>query len=91
MFVEETLFLVSLTPFRDDATATTYDSCEAVGREHDVFEAYATVDCEIIDTLFALLNEYVAVNFPSEIFGFAIDLFHSLIDRHSADRNRAIA
>ena len=49
------------------------------------------MDGEIVDALLALLDQRVAINLPSEILSDAIDLLQRLIDRHRANRNRAVA
>ena len=49
------------------------------------------MDREIVDALLRLLDQRVAIDFPCEFLGDAIDLFKCLIDRHRADRHRRIA
>jgi hypothetical protein len=49
------------------------------------------VDSEVVDALFGLFDQCVAEDFPGQVFGFAVDLFQRLIDRHGADGDRAVA
>ena len=49
------------------------------------------MDGEIIDALFGLFDQRVAIDFPGEIFGDAVHLFQRLVDRHGADRYGAVA
>jgi hypothetical protein len=49
------------------------------------------MDGEIVDALFGLFDQRVAEDVPGQVFGDAVHLFQRLIDRHRADRNRAVA
>jgi len=57
----------------------------------DVGQPHAGVDGEIIDALFALLDQRVLVDFPVELYRIAVDLLQRLVDRHGADRDRRIS
>ena len=52
---------------------------------------YTGVNGEVINTLLALLDESVAVDFPCELAYIAVYLFESLIDGHSTHRHRTVA
>ena len=45
---------------------------------------------EIINALFSLLNQRIAINFPGEVFGNATYFFERLINRHRTNRHRAV-
>ena len=49
------------------------------------------MDGEVVDTLLALLYQCVAEYLPCEVFCLTVDLFESLIHRHCAYRNGAVA
>ena len=49
------------------------------------------VDGEVVHALLGLLDQGVAEDLPGEVFGLAVDLFQRLVDRHRADRHRAVA
>ena len=46
---------------------------------------------EIVNTLFCLLNQRVAVELPGERFGLAPGLFKRLLDGHCSDRDRGVS
>ena len=56
-----------------------------------IVQTDAAVDGKVVNTLLTLLNKCVSEEFPSQILGFAIHLFHGLIHRHSAHWHRAVA
>ena len=56
----------------------------------DVVAAYAAVDGEIVDALLALLDERVAIEFPTQVLGAAVDLLHRLVHRHGAYGDGAV-
>ena len=78
-------------PLGHDRAAARDDAGDAVGGERHVSEPHAGVDGEIVDALFALLDQRVLVTFPVELDRIAVDLLQRLIDRHGADRHRRIA
>ena len=49
------------------------------------------MDGEVVDTLLRLLDERVAVEFPSELVCLSLDLFQSLVQWHGAYRYWRIA
>src|SRR5215471_1741633 len=57
----------------------------------DVGQAHAGMDGEVVDALFALLDQRVLVHFPAELDGIAVYFLKRLIDRHGADRDRRVA
>src|SRR5262245_36664839 len=52
---------------------------------------HAGVHGEIVDALFGLFDERVAIDFPGEVFGDAVHFFQRLIERHGADRHGRVA
>ncbi len=78
-------------PLRHDRAAARHDAGDAIGGERHVSQPHAGVDGEIIDALFALLDQRVFVAFPVELDGIAVNFLQRLVDRHSADRHRRIA
>ena len=89
--VEEVLLVVGKAPLRHDRAAARNDSCHAAGSHRHKAQQHARVDGEVVDALFGLFDERVAIDLPSQILGLAIDLFQCLIDRHRADRDRGVA
>src|SRR5215470_15874689 len=57
----------------------------------DVGQAHAGMDGEVVDALFALLDQRVLVHFPVELDGIAVYFLQRLIDRHGADGDRRVA
>ena len=91
MRVKKIFFVMRQTPFRHDRTAARDDAGHAFRGQRNVTQQHAGVDREIIDALLGLFDQRVAENFPRQIFGFAIDFFERLINRHGADRHGRIA
>ncbi len=89
--VEEALLVVGEAPLRHDGTAARHNAGHTFGGHRDVRQTHAGVDGKVIHTLLALLDQRVAVNLPGQLFGFAVDFFQGLINRHGADRHRRIA
>ena len=89
--VGEVLLMVGQTPFRHDRAAARHDAGDAARGHRDVAKQHAGVHGEVIDALFALLDEGVAIHLPRQIFRAAADLFERLIDRDRADRHRGVA
>ena len=78
-------------PLRHDRAAARDDAGDAVGGEVDVGQAHAGVDGEIVDALFALLDQRVLVELPGQLDRIAFALLQRLVDRHGADRHRRVA
>ena len=78
-------------PLRHDRAAARHDAGDAVGGEVDVGQAHAGVDGEIVDALFALLDQRVLVELPGQFDRIAFALFQCLVDRHGADRDRRVS
>ena len=91
MLVEEAFLVMREAPFRHDRAAAGDDAGDALGRHRDVGQTDAGVDGEIVDALLGLLDQRVAEDFPGQVLGDAADFLQRLIDRHGADRNRAVA
>ena len=60
-------------------------------REVDEGQAHAGVDGEVVDALLGLLDQRVAEDLPGQVLGHAAHLLQRLVDRHGADRHRAVA
>ena len=78
-------------PLGHDRAAARDDAGDAVGGQRHVGQPHAGVDGEIVDALFALLDQRVLVAFPVELDRVAVDLLQRLVDRHGADRHRRVA
>ena len=91
MCVEETLGVMREAPLGHDRSAPADDAGEALGCHRHEAQQHAGVNGEIVDTLLGLLDECVAVNLPSQVFGFAVHFLECLINRHSADRDGRVA
>src|SRR4029078_730926 len=89
--VEEALFVPRQAPLGHDRAAARDDAGDAIGGQWHVCKAHAGVDGEIVDTLFALLDQRVLVDLPVELAGVAVRLLQRLVDRHGADWHRRIA
>ena len=57
----------------------------------DIFAPDATVDCEIVNALFALLYQRVAIEFPRQIFGNTVHFLHGLVHGNGSDGNRTVS
>ena len=73
------------TPLCHDAASPADDAGGPAGRHRNEPQQYSGVNGKIIYALFSLLNECVPENFPSKIFGAAIDFLQCLINRHGTD------
>ena len=89
--VEEVFLVMGEAPLGHDAAAAADDAGHAGGGHGNKAEEHAGVDGEVIDALLGLLDEGVAEEFPSEIFGFAVHFFECLINGHGADGHGRIA
>ncbi|CAE6853589.1 hypothetical protein R69658_07281 [Paraburkholderia aspalathi] len=91
VLVQEAFLVVSEAPLRHDRAAARDDARHTLRCERHVLQTHARVNREVVDALFRLFDQRVAEDFPRQIFGLAVDLLQSLIDRHRADRHRRIA
>jgi hypothetical protein len=66
------------------------DAGEPVRRHRDEGQAHAGMDGEVVDALFRLFDQGVAVDLPGELLGLAVHLFQRLVERDGADRDRAV-
>ena len=74
-----------------DRAAARDDAGHAFRRHRHVTQQDTGVDCEVVHTLFGLLDQRIPENFPGQVLGLAVDLFERLIDRHRADRYGRVA
>ena len=70
--VEEALLVARQAPLRHDRAAARHDAGDAVRGERHVGEPHAGVDGEIVDALFALLDQRVLVDLPVELDRIAV-------------------
>ena len=56
-----------------------------------MFAKHSGVDGEVVDALFALFDERVAIDFPSKFGNVAVDFLEGLVDGDSANGNGAVA
>ena len=91
MGVEEVLGIVVERPLGQNGSATRNDPGHTTGGVWDEPLQDGGVDGEVIDPLFGLLDEGVAVEFPGKVFDTSVNFFESLVDRNGADRNGRIA
>src|SRR5260221_7432270 len=90
MGVKKALLVMSETPLRHDGPSTRNDPGHSPSGEGNEPQQYAGMHCEVVDTLFGLLDQSVAVNFPSQFFCSATDFLERLIDWNGSDRNRTV-
>ena len=65
-------------PLRHDRAAARDDAGDAIGREVDVGQPHAGVDREVVDALFALLDQRIPVEIPGQLHGIAVALLQRL-------------
>ena len=51
MFIKETLLLMCLTPFRDDASATAHHTRKSFSSKHDILQSYSAMYGKIKTTI----------------------------------------
>ena len=83
--------MVGEAPLGQDRAAARDDAGHALGGHRDVAQQHAGVDGEVVHALLGLLDQRVAEDLPGEVLGLAVDLLQRLVDRHGADRHRAVA
>ena len=91
MFIQEALLVMGEAPFRHDGAAAADDAGHAPRGERDEAQQDAGVDGEVIDALLGLLDERVAEDFPSQVFGAAVHFLKGLVDGDGADRHGRVA
>jgi len=91
VFVEKAFASVVDAPFGHDRAASGDDARHAFGGVRDEAEEDASMDCEVVDTLFGLFDEGVAEEFPSEVFDLAVYFLKGLINRDGTDGDRRVA
>ena len=89
--VEKRFAVMREAPLGHDRSAARHDAGHALRGHRNERQPNAGVNREVIDTLFGLFDQRVAKYLPRQLFGFAVDFFERLIDRHRADRHRRIA
>src|SRR5579871_2172921 len=80
--VEEAFLVMGKAPLRHDRTTARDDAGDAVGGQVDVAEPHAGVDGEVVDALFALFDQRVAIELPRQLDRVAVALLQRLVDRH---------
>ena len=89
--VEEVFLMVGQTPFGHDRAAPADNAGHALGSHRHIAQQHTSMDGEVIHALFGLLDQRVFEDFPGQVFGLAADFFQRLINRHRANRHRAVA
>ncbi len=90
MGVEEVLLVVRQAPLGHDGPAAGDDARHPLGRHRHEPEQHAGVHGEVVHPLLRLLHQGVAVRLPGQVLGHTADLLQRLVDRHRADRHRAV-
>src|SRR5260370_17516596 len=91
MRVEEAFLVMRQAPLRHDRATSRDDAGDAVGGEVDVGQPHAGVDREIVDALFALLDQRVLVELPGQLYRISGALLQRLINWNGAEPNRPIS
>ena len=91
VLVEETLLLMHHAPLGYDTASTAHHTRQATLRQGHVLQANATVDGEVVNSLFALLDECVTEYLPCQVFCLAIHFLECLIHWHCAHGHRTVA
>ena len=86
--VKEAFLVMCQAPFGHDAAAPGNDPGHASGGEGNKAQQDSRMDREIVDTLFSLFDQRIAIDFPREFFSFSGDFFQRLVDGNRADGNR---
>ena len=74
-----------------DGTTSRNNSGLAADSHWNVWKKNTGVDGPVINALFSLLNESLPESFPVQVLGDTVNLLESLVDGHSANRNRRVA
>ena len=91
MRIGEIFLVVRKAPLGENRAAARDDAGHAPGRHGDIAQQHAGVHGEVVDALFCLLDERVAVDLPREILGTPTDLFERLINGNRSNRHRRVA
>ena len=89
--VEEILFVVAHAPFGHDGTSARHDTRETLAHQFGMSFQHASMNGEVVDALFTLFDEGVAVDFPSKVFGHAVHFFEGLVDGYRTHGHGAVA
>ena len=73
------------TPFTHYASSTADNTAQPFIGKLNIMAADPCMNGEVIYTLFALFNQCIPVDFPGEVFHYAVHLFKCLINRNRAD------
>ncbi len=87
MRVREVFLVMREAPLCHDRPAARDDAGDAARGHGDVAQQHARMDGEVIDALFRLLDQRVAIDLPREIFRPATRLLERLVNGHGADRD----
>ena len=91
MSVKEAFLIVENTPLRHDRSTARNATCETVADELCMLFQHTGMDSEIVNALFTLLNQSVAIYFPSEFFNVTVYFLKCLINRHCTHRYGAVS
>ena len=88
--VEEILAMMGQAPLGQDAAAAADDAGHPAGGHRNEPQEHSGMDREVIDALFGLLDQGVAVNFPAKILGLAADFLQGLVNRNRPNGHRRV-
>ncbi len=91
MRVGEVLLMVRQAPFGQDGAAATDNAGHPVRGQRDVAQQHARVHREIVDALFRLFDERIAVHFPGQVLRHTAGPLQCLVDGHGADGHGRVA
>ncbi len=85
MLIQKALAVAVKAPACHNRPTTRHNACYAVGGKGYVLQAHTSMNGKVVYTLFSLLNECIAENFPAEFADIAAHFFKRLIERHGAN------
>ena len=91
MFIQETFFVVHQAPLAHNASPTAHNAAKPFVCQVHILSADTGMDSEVIHSLFALFNQCIFINFPTEVFHLTVYFFQGLIDGYSAHGYGAVA
>ena len=75
--IGEVFLMMRQAPLRMDRSAAGHDAGHAFGGHRHIGEAHTGMDGEVVDALFGLLDQRVAIDLPGQVFGLAVRLFRA--------------
>src|ERR1051326_99141 len=87
MRIQKIFLMVRQTPLSEDRSSAADNSSAAPHGERNITKQHAGMNREIVDALFCLLDERVAIHFPGQFFRPASGLLECLINGDRPDRD----